>query len=179
MLVFDISFYLLNSRNFLSATFICLGFLYKQRDFTLHRNSWFIVTSMLLVTIGVIFWKSSMISYTPFTFMPYFLTALCGLLAMFGICSKLEQCRWDKLKVLLKYIGDNTLTVLTWHMTAFLLVNLIIIKIYNIDFCKPSVFPVIKEYASKGWGILYFITYMIISCLMAYMSNHITQKRLE
>ena len=66
------------------------------------------------------------------------------------------------IKRILVYIGDNTLTVLTWHFISFKIVSLIIIYVENLPIERLAEFPVINDYTSQGWFILYFVTGMAV-----------------
>ena len=55
----------------------------------------------------------------------------------------------------LVYVGNNTLTVLTWHFLCFKIVSLIIIQLYNLPIEQLACFPIIPEYAS--WWLIYFV----------------------
>ena len=171
---FNISVYLLNSRNILAAIFIFLGYAYRKNNCQIHQQTWFICFSLIGVSLGVAFWRSSMVSFTTCTIIPYILTATCGLLAIFGICTRLSKMENKYLDNALLFIGNNTLSTLTWHMTAFVLVNLLIIKVYNINPKRLAEFPVIKEFADTYWGLVYFTVAMLACCIIAYIGRRIT-----
>lgn len=117
-----------------------------------------------------------MVSITTYMMIPYFLTAICGLLAIFGVCTKIANAKTSKVTNILHFIGNNTLSILTWHMTAFLLVSLLIINIYELDTKRLAEFPVIEEYAESYYGFLYFIVSMLACCAIAYISRHLSSK---
>lgn len=73
----------------------------------------------------------------------------------------------------LEFIGQNTLTILTWHFLSFKVVSLIIIKIYDLPIERLSEFPVISEYATKGWWVAYFIMAMLVSNVFALFNRSI------
>lgn len=66
------------------------------------------------------------------------------------------------LKRFLVYIGDNTLTILTWHFISFKTVSLIIIYVENLQIQRLAEFPVINDYTSQGWFFLYFFVGMAL-----------------
>lgn len=112
-----------------------------------------------------------MVNMTALTLFPYFLTAICGLLAIFGICVKITKVKYQKVHSILNFIGNNTLSILTWHMSAFLIVSKLIICCYNLNPRRLAEFPVIKEYASGYWGGVYFIVSMFVCCVIIYMGK--------
>lgn len=58
---------------------------------------------------------------------------------------------------LTKFIGNNTLVILTWHFLSFKIVSLTIILIYELPIECLAEFPVVAEYAKQGWWIAYFL----------------------
>lgn len=86
----------------------------------------------------------------------YFMTAIGGLLAVWSISSLIEK-RQSKIRNLLVFIGNNTLTILTWHFLCFKIVSLAIILIYGLPITRLAEFPVIVEFTTQGWFIVYFI----------------------
>ena len=117
------------------------------------QNWWF----TLICLIGVI--AISVIHPAPigFTAQKYLLLYVIG--ALFGILfthnvSKHIQ-KLPKVSQALTYIGNNTLTILTWHFISFKLVSLLIIYIYKLPIEQLATFPVITEYAKSGWWIAY------------------------
>lgn len=67
----------------------------------------------------------------------------------------------------LVFIGNNTLTVLTWHMLSFKFVNLIVIYTYGLPIARLVEFPIIEEYSQQGWFLLYFFIGAIVPMGMA------------
>lgn len=175
---FNISYYLFNHRNFLAATFIHTGYSYKVSNYQIHKKSWFIVFSLLMCSLGTIFWKSSMVSITTSTLIPYYMTSVCGVLATFGICIKISDAKISKVTNILNFIGNNTISILTWHMTAFLIISLLIVCLYNLDPKRLAEFPVIREYAETYWGFVYFIVSMLICCGITY-TNRLASSKLK
>ena len=58
------------------------------------------------------------------------------------------------------------MTILTWHLLSFKAVSLLIILIYGLPIEQLGEFPVIVEYATKGWWILYFVVGVGLPLLM-------------
>ena len=167
----DKSFYLINTRNILAAVFIYFGYLYRKSNCQIHKQIWFICFSLIIVSVGVVFWRSSMVSITTCNIIPYILTAMCGMLAIFGICTRLSKIQIPIVTNVLDFVGNNTLTILTWHMLAFVLVNLLIINLYELEPKRLAEFPVIKEFAETYWGVVYFAVAMLACCTIAYIGK--------
>lgn len=91
----------------------------------------------------------------------YFLTAIGGLMAVYSVSAQIEKGN-NKIRSLLIFIGNNTLTILTWHFLCFKLVSWLIICLYGLPIVRLAEFPVIQEYSSQGWFVAYFIVGVII-----------------
>lgn len=59
------------------------------------------------------------------------------------------------------------------HFLCFKFVSLAIIAIYGRPHEKLSDFPIISEYASKGWWVAYLLVGTTIPLLMAKMTEYI------
>ena len=145
--------------HFLAAAFIMAGIFYKRSGMTLELKP-FVVwpVAIVLVTLGTYFWRGCVPILDTWKTIPYFTTAIAGTIGVFAFSKQLV--RMDKTS-LLTYFGGGTLTILTWHFLCFKLVTLVIIELYNLPMSKISEFPVIYDYANKGWWIAYFIVGVI------------------
>lgn len=86
-------------------------------------------------------------------------------LAIFNLSNRIavksnKICDW------LTYIGDHTLTILTWHMLSFKIVSLLIINVYGLSMARLAEFPVIEEYSKQGWFLLYFFVGVLVPLWM-------------
>ena len=66
----------------------------------------------------------------------------------------------------LVYLGEINLTVLSWIFISFKIVSLIIIYFENLPIERLAEFPVINDYTSQGWFILYFVTGMVVPLML-------------
>ena len=92
--------------------------------------------------------------------------AISGILATFYLSQKVEKFNNEAIRILI-YIGNNTLTILTWHFLSFKIVSLVIILIYQLPIERLAEFPVITEYSVKGYFILYFLIGAIVPLLLS------------
>ena len=87
----------------------------------------------------------------------YLIISIILIWSLYSIFSKLEiKTRW--IINLVDYIGENTLTILTFHFLSFKFVSLLIILQNDLPIDMLSQFPVITDYAYDGWWIAYAIT---------------------
>lgn len=97
--------------------------------------------------------------------MPYGATAVIGTLMVFYLSNKIVRQKTVVNKWLV-YIGNNTLTILTWYMLSFKIVSLIVIYVYGLPIARLAEFPVIVEYSRQGWFLLYFLVGIMVPVVM-------------
>lgn len=144
---------------FFSAAFFITGHLsYKLLNYQLVKNinnrGGTSILLVLLVSVGSVFMPTNMLKYSPWQIIPYFICAVAGTWLFFNISNYVARTN-TICKKFLVYVGQNTMTILTWHFLCFKLVSLMIICIYDLPVERLAEFPVISEYSV--WGILYFI----------------------
>lgn len=160
--LFDIS-----SRSFAAALLIIIGYTiakYKLKPF----NSWQIALGISFTLFGSYFWKMSLSfdSYSNKFFVPYILSATVATWSFYSLFDRVREMS-NCCTQALTFIGKHTLTILTWHLIVFKIVSFFIICYYHLPIGRLAEFPVISEYAEKGWWFAYFIVAMIVSCLFA------------
>lgn len=149
----SIPFWRIGSLTLLATTFFLLGYMYKQKMDNWHQCHLALLFAVV-VAIGSIYWPTTMLSYDAQEVPLYVVTAFYGTLMILTLSQWLTQ-RENKLKRLLIYIGDNTITILTWHFLCFKLVSLAIIGIYDLLIVQLACFPVIPEY--RDWWPVYLL----------------------
>lgn len=161
----------INFLTFLSTAFFLTGYVFRHTEMggvSVSR----IIISFAVVAICSRFVHMGMMDTNMLTTLPYYLIALVGSYMTWGICSFIDS-HLGRLSHALSWIGENTLTVLTWHFLAFKVVSLFLTYRYSIDIEHLGEFPVMIEYAQKGWWIIYFIVAMIITLSIAYVNKWI------
>lgn len=143
-----------------ATTFVLSGF--EIRRFgganVISSNLFWILVgiSIVLVSIGTVYWQAIVPRCEWWKVIPYYITAIAGSMSVL-LCSRLIcGMKHDGLKRKLVFIGDNTMSILTWHMLSFKLVTLTIICIYNLPIEHLAEFPAIESYSAKGWFVAYF-----------------------
>lgn len=173
LLNISLPFWNINSRTFFAACFIMVGHLYRKKNFNIEYNNYFVYSGLIFILIGTILWPTSMLSYKWRQIIPYGITAITGTLIIFRL-SKAISVRTEglKIKTELVYIGNHTFDILTLHFLCFKLVSLLIINIYQLPIQRLAEFPVIEEYAHKGW----WIVYGIVGCILPIIYSHLIDK---
>lgn len=93
---------------------------------------------------------------------PYVIMAVAGTWCIFSL--PWERMN-NKMRRFMKYVGNHTMAILTWHFLSFKIVSLLIIAVYGIDGERLAEFPIIHEYTNRGWFVLY--TFIGISLPLA------------
>lgn len=131
-----------------------------------------------LVVIGSIFWPHSMPAdyYCTWEIFPYMGTAILGTWSVYSWCNMIEGCN-SMFQKTLRYIGENTLTILTWHFLSFKIVSLLVVLIYGLPFSYIGMHPVISDYTHMGWFVVYTIVGILVP-LSPMLIKHYYGKRI-
>lgn len=148
-----IPFWGIGSLSFLSTAFFLMGYVYRKKYGNWNKG-FLTILFAVIVAIGSVFCYTSMLSFTTEKILPYAICAICGTVMTLNISQYIASKEGWARKALV-YVGNNTLTVLTWHFLCFKIVSLIIIQLYNLPIEQLACFPIIPEYAS--WWLIYFV----------------------
>lgn len=166
MLYFEINIpYYDGPKELLAAFFIVMGYAYKSSKIRFDVHPLIIaLIGLILVIIGTEYWQCGMLILTWQKAIPYSISAIAGTLMVFSLCKYISKVHI--LEKALTYIGDRTLAVLTWHFLSFKAISLLIIFIYTLSIKQLAEFPVIDQYAFKGWWIMYLIAGVALSLVI-------------
>lgn len=151
---FHIVFLNLNTRAFAAAFLFVAGYVIKAKKIA-PFGSVGIIASLALTILGMFYWQMAMdtLSYEKWVLFPYLFTAILTTWSFYSIFS--NHALTNRIQCFLSFVGENTLTILTWHLLSFKLVSLAIILAYSLPIEQLGEFPVIAEYSAKGWWIAY------------------------
>lgn len=156
----------IGAKEFLAAEFFVLGYYYKKSKCKVHEKFYIVPLGIVMVTLGTHFYQATLLNFQWWQVVPYMITAITGILMVFYISKKIVSQNSARSKWLV-YIGNNTLTILTWHMLSFKIVSLIIIPIYKLPMARLAEFPVIEEYSKQGWFLIYFLIGVLVPLYMS------------
>lgn len=103
-------------------------------------------------------------SYMTWEIPIFLIGASCGITMVLLICSVISNKR---VKIFLVYTGNNTLSILALHFSAFKLVSYIIIILFELELFHLSEFPFLKNPPSESW-ILYSVVGVIMPLIITY-----------
>ena len=153
------------ARELFAAEFFVIGYYYKKKELNIHERFYIFPFGVFMVTFGVDFYQATLLKFQWWQVVPYGTTAIIGTLMVFYLSKKIAAQK-NVVNKWLVYIGNNTLTILTWHMLSFKIVNLIVIFTYGLPIERLAEFPVIEDYSKHGWFLLYFFVGVIIPVMM-------------
>ncbi len=102
--------------------------------------------------MGSVWCGTSMLAYSAMQILPYSVCAILGTIMMLNLSHRLSLHQ-NIVTQFLKFAGDHTLEVLTWHFLAFKLVSFFIIIIYSLPIELLASFPVIPDYSNLYWPL--------------------------
>lgn len=167
-------FWGIGSLTFFSTVFFLTGHLYKKK-YDNWNKIYLSVLFAIIVAAGSVLCYTSMLSFTTDRILPYTVCAICGTVMTLNI-SQYIASKEGWIKNLFVYIGNNTLTVLTWHFLCFKIVSLIIIKIYDLPIEQLAYFPIIPQYTS--WWIVYFVVGAGVPLIVKYETKFLKNQLL-
>jgi fucose 4-O-acetylase-like acetyltransferase len=159
-------------RQLLAVSFYLTGCYFRDKEVLrkLVCQRWtLLVASLTFLLCGPLVFHASMIVITPAQIIPYFLIAIIGLFIVYRLSS--YMLNYSKIANLGCFVGNNTMTILTWHFLAMRMVSLVIIILFNLPIENLACHPVIDEYSGKGWWIIYTIAGIILPCGLVFLNR--------
>jgi len=144
---------------FATIFFVAGKTLASNRRINGYSGNWWI-TLLCAVTTGLLaYFRPS--GFTALQGKTIYIAGACAGIIMTKNISTYIQ-RFPRISKMMIYIGDNTLTILTWHFLCFVPVSWIMTRLYGLPNEAIASFPVISEYAAKGWWTIYSIVGIIL-----------------
>lgn len=166
-----IPYFDIGARDMLASSFFMCGYCYRKINVTEGGIRCCAFLSLPLTIAGVEYWQGSLLDMDAVRVLPYMLCALVDTVAVYFFCKLIIE-KSENISKILTYVGENTLTILTWHFLCFKVVSIVIITIYNLPLEHLSMFPVIDGYIHNGW----WIAYSAAGCVVPLIFVIITKK---
>lgn len=157
---------------FVAASIYLVGYIFAKYKIPVF-NFWQSIVAFSVVVAGAFLWPMAMVAdyYSTLKIFPYALTAILGTWAVYSWCNMLFVKDNHKLERLLRFIGDNTMTILTWHFLSFKIVSYLIASIYGLNLSIVGSHPTIRVFANQGWFVLYTVVGMFVPLGMVVLQN--------
>lgn len=160
----SVPYFEIGARETFASSFFVTGYAYKKSNSNLSAYLIpLVLFSIFLITVGMEFWQATLQNFTVIKVLPYYMTATIATIAVLEVCKQLNN---KKINIIVN-IGNNTLTILTWHFLCFRIVNLLIIYIYRLPVERLAEYPAIEEYSRQGWFVAYTAVGVLIPLLMS------------
>ena len=141
-------------REIFATLFMVAGHIYKESGFNFENKPKIVLpVTLLIVIVGALLWPGNMLSILPYRIIPYCLSAIAGSIMVMSFCHLLLKSAY--VETIFTYLGNRTLSILTWHFLSFKVVSLLIILLYGLSIHRLGEFPIIQEYSKDGWWIVY------------------------
>ena len=114
--------------------------------------------------------------FTYINAIPYALTSVCGVLALLHMGQWLCDRSHLMVTSFLIYVGGYTFNVLTWHFLSMKLVSLLLIIGYGLSIDRLADFPVMEDYATKGWWVIYSIVGVSLPVAGTYLFHQLKSR---
>lgn len=161
-------FWNISAREFLAAFLFIVGHWFADKKIKTFCN-WQVFASLGIAAIGTYYWRLSVSRhfYNNTIYIPYLITAVLSIWSLYSLFSKWKETD-SSLSKTMNYIGNHTIEILTWHFLLFKLVSFVIVKAYSLPIERLSEMPVIIEYSTKGWWVLYVLMGISIPLLFTF-----------
>ena len=146
------------SSSFVELFFYYIGYLYaKNKEEIKMKWSYFIPA--FICVIGFSFINKVDMAYNTYTYFSLFiLTSICGSYTILFVSEKVNR------NSILEYIGKKSLSIMMFHFLSFLMVNVIIVYVYDLQINRILEYPTIKEY--RWWWLLFLFVDVFLSILI-------------
>ena len=94
---------------------------------------------------------------TPMSLIYYAVTAIFGTRVMFNISKWLNLCLHGSMQSAMLFIGEHTLSIMALHFISFKIVTLGCITVNQLPIERLEDFPVIRNFAITGCGVLLYM----------------------
>ena len=176
----------ISSWDFHAAFFIWCGYACRLGEPNLKkRTSLFIIAAILLLALGINFWRGSMTDISFSRFFPFTITALLCTITTFSLCTTLHNkmnMNFYLLKIgkILGFTGRNTLTILTWHFLSFKVVSYALIRINDLPITSLAEYPVLRQFDDTCYmWVFYLSAGIVIPLLLSRLNMYIPNKYLR
>jgi hypothetical protein len=129
----------------------------KNKDAIKMKLSYSIIA--FICVIGFSFINKVDMAYNIYTnILLFIISSICGTYFILFISEKIKQ------NSILEFIGKKSLPIMLFHFLSFLIVNGIIVYVYDLPINRILDYPTIKDY--KWWWLLFLFIGIFVSILI-------------
>jgi hypothetical protein len=139
-----------------AAFFIAFGYLWKKCDWQTNRWWLMIIGVVSVITEALLRMEIGMNTQTPMSLLYYTIPAITGTMVVFEVSRYINTRLHGVSKSLMLFTGEHTLSVMALHFSTFKMVSLGYILVCGLSIERLVDFPVIRELASTGFGLLFY-----------------------
>lgn len=162
----------ISPRDFHAAFFIWFGFFWHQKNIESIKDHWAIFMCLSSLILGLLFWRESMLSMSLTKWIPYTISACVCTISILIIIKHIPRV----LSSHIEFIGNNTLTILTWHFLSFKVVSYALVSLYHLPAKQLAEWPIIHSFEDSFTWVLYLFSGIAIPMTLAYINKFIPNK---
>lgn len=160
-----------------AAFFVAFGYLWKKCDWPTNRWWLMIIGVVSVITEALLENGIGMNTQTPMSLLYYTIPAITGTMVVFEVSRYINTRLHGVSKSLMLFTGEHTLSVMALHFSTFKMVSLGYILVCGLSIERLVDFPVIRELASTGLGlILYTFVGIILPLSLSWIWIYIKPK---
>ena len=173
----QIPYFTIGQRSFYAAFFISFGYLWKKLEWKVNKWWVWVLAIIGLVTELYLTNGLSMQDLSPLNLTLYAIPAILATMMVFNTCEIVEPHLQFNIKDMALFAGNHTLSIMALHFTAFKMVSLIYIKVFDLPISRLVDFPVIADFAKTWWGAIgYMIGGMVLPLCCAWIWMQMKEK---
>lgn len=171
----------INSLTILSTFFFITGyFLHTQR---IKNNILLNLTYFIIVLITSLLLPTSMLKFNYANVVPYSVAAIAGTLMILQLSDAINKSKYQTIKKVLIYIGNHTLSILTWHFLSFKIASLYFIFLQDRPIQQLAYFPIIEDMNSQWNGVILYSLFgicipIILDKIFSKATQYYTKKQI-
>lgn len=144
-------------RELMGTGLFCLGFLARRYCTLLLHHIYYPLAGLLLLILSAILFPATFPKTgTLSSFASLWLPAAGGFVFLIYICSWIASAPQAIVRAFI-YVGDRTLYIFAFHVTAFVLVSLVKVISYGLPWQAMGAHPVVLHNAHDAFWLLYTI----------------------
>ncbi len=137
------------SSSFVALSFYYVGYLYSKNKGEVSMN-YFYLTLAIVVVLYSSFVNTVDLAYNTYTYISLFcLSSISGTYIILFVSEIISQ------NYILEYLGQKSMSIMIFHFLSFVIINLVIVLLYDLPMERILDYPTIKGY--RWWWLIYSV----------------------